>query len=46
MGRLSLPDPIPLPASGDLVENRLLRPAQEATGFQTDHDGLQDPLDI
>jgi hypothetical protein len=44
MGRLSLPDRDPVPASGDLVEDRLVRMAQGVTRFQTGHDGLQDPL--
>jgi hypothetical protein len=33
MGRLSLPDRDTIPASGDIVENRLVLMAQGATGF-------------
>jgi hypothetical protein len=33
MGRRSLPDRDPVPASGDLVGDRFVRMAQGATGF-------------
>jgi hypothetical protein len=46
MGRLSLPDRNLVPASGDLVEDLLVRMDQGATGFQTGHYALKDPLGI